>query len=355
MKALSVYSGAGGMDVGAANAGIEIAFAIDNDPVAVETYRRNLGNHVVCGTVRDHLDHLTDYKGIDLLFGGPPCQSFSVAGKMDPNDPRSKELFLFFELIQKLQPKAFVMENVASIAENTRWQNVRASFKDLIGSGYNSEVVVLNATHFGVPQNRRRMFVIGASRTDFNQDEAIFKQTLSQNLEAMKKTAKTPLEVLGELGPAGSQANSRTCNAKITFAKNPVLRASPYAGMLFNGAGRPINPKSYAPTLPASMGGNKTPIIDEDQVFENKPSFVETYHQLLMDGRNPKEGKAPKNLRRLTIDECIAFQTFPTNYDFAGAQSAIYRQLGNAVPCMLAEAVFKALLVTISKSKSDLR
>ena len=90
MKAISLFSGAGGMDVGFRRAGFEILWANDFDKAAVETYRRNLGEHIVHGDVNDYIPQLHQYRGADCLFGGPPCQGFSVAGKMALDDPRSQ-------------------------------------------------------------------------------------------------------------------------------------------------------------------------------------------------------------------------------------------------------------------------
>jgi len=146
------------------------------------------------------------------------------------------------------------------------------------------------------------------------------------------------------LGRAGSPSNPNITKAKITLAAKPVLRKSPYAGMLFNGQGRPLNPDAWSSTLPASMGGNRTPIVDEDHLYNYKPSWVEQYHKKLMSGTHDGEYKeAPSRLRRLTIDEVKILQTFPSNYVFVGTQSKIFHQIGNAVPCKLAEVVTKAV------------
>lgn len=91
------------------------------------------------------------------------------------------------------------------------------------------------------------------------------------------------------------------------------------------------------------MGGNKTPIVDEGEIFDGQPSFVEEYHRGLMAGATPRVGYAPERLRRLTVAECLRFQTFPETYSLAGRQSAKYRQIGNAVPSKLAEAVAKVV------------
>ena len=119
--------------------------------------------------------------------------------------------------------------------------------------------------------------------------------------------------------------------------------------MLFNGAGRPLSADGVAPTLPASMGGNKTPIVDEAEIFEGKASYVEAYHKVLLEGQSSRRGDAPSRLRRLTIDECLAIQTFPSGYVLKGSKSAMYRQIGNAVPCRLAEAVAMAVRAAIEE------
>ena len=158
-------------------------------------------------------------------------------------------------------------------------------------------------------------------------------------------------ELLKSLGPAGTEKNPNTCKAKITFATNPVLRKSPYAGMYFNGQGRPIDVDGYANTLPASMGGNKTPFIDEEYLYGcAEEDWVVKYHRELMAGKTtPTEREAPSRLRRLTIREAARIQTFPDNYIFCGTKGHIYTQIGNAVPCRLAESVAKSVLNYLRK------
>jgi DNA (cytosine-5)-methyltransferase 1 len=138
------------------------------------------------------------------------------------------------------------------------------------------------------------------------------------------------------LDRAGTGNNGSTCNAKITIASNPVMRKSPFAGMLFNGLGRPIKLDGYCSTLPASMGGNKTPIIDESELYDNEPGWVQDYHAGLLRG-NPPLGfqQAPSRLRRLTVEEAALLQTFPISYKFQGSQCSKFKQIGNAVPCNL--------------------
>lgn len=138
------------------------------------------------------------------------------------------------------------------------------------------------------------------------------------------------------------------CKAKITLAKNPVLRKSPYAGMLVNGQGRPVNLHSTINTLTASMGGNKTPIIDENALRNDSKPWIEDYHKRLTGGQ-AAEDVAPPYLRRLTVTEAALLQTFPSSFVFAGPQSSKFRQIGNAVPPKLAESVALSVKLALTQ------
>ena len=121
--------------------------------------------------------------------------------------------------------------------------------------------------------------------------------------------------------------------AKITLARNPVKRKSPFAGMLLNGQGRVIDLGRPAPTLPATMGGNRTPIIDQDQLdYDFQPWIVKYHQRIVTEGREPLK-RLPKSarLRRLTVEEAATIQTFPRDLDWQGPQSAKFRRIGNAV------------------------
>ncbi|VEA62302.1 Modification methylase HaeIII [Serratia plymuthica] len=334
LKAISLFSGAGGMDVGVADAGFEIVAANELDPHACKTYREN---HPSCelfeGDIDQCIDSLGKYKGVDLVIGGPPCQGFSVAGKMDPKDPRSKLVFTYCEVIEIVKPRAFIMENVKSLGSLSKFQSIREEiFRRMEGLGYTVSMLILNAKDFGVPQSRERVFFIGLKDNK--------KCINDSDLSRYREQAVSLRDAISHLGKAGSENNNNVTKAKITLAENPVLRKSPYAGMLFNGQGRPLNPDAWSSTLPASMGGNRTPIIDEEHLYDNKPSWVEDYHKELLKGEVKSEYKnAPSRLRRLTVDEAIILQTFPKDYKFVGPQSKVFSQIGNAVPCKLAKVV----------------
>lgn len=342
--AVSLFSGAGGMDVGFSQAGFDIVFANDVDKDACATYRLNHTGEIHHGSLLDPgVGDMLTQKDVDLVFGGPPCQGFSVAGKMDPDDERSRLIHSFFDVVDRLQPKAFVCENVKALGFLNRWADVRAALMRRGRKNHRVALVILNATDFGVPQIRERMFLVGLHRDIFDGTDEDLQAYLETGLDAQRAAPTTVSDIVRSLGKAGSETNPRVCAAKITYARSPILRKSPYAGMMFNGAGRPLPAKKWATTLPASMGGNKTPIIDEAEIFDGEQSFVEEYHRHLMNGGEPRTGCAPDRLRRLTVDECLAIQTFPANYRLAGSRSAQYRQIGNAVPPLLAKAVAEVM------------
>lgn len=343
-KAISLFSGAGGMDVGFENAGVHVALANELVKDAADTYRANHPNSLMINAdINQILDDLTDYTDIDLVFGGPPCQGFSVAGKMDPNDARSRLIFTFLDVVEKVKPAVFVMENVKALGFLEKWEDVRNRYLERAWQlGYTCCPFILNATEYGVSQKRERVFFIGIK----NCVDPFFEHNINNILEEHKVQAPTIRELLKSLGRAGSTNNPNTCTAKITFATNPIMRKSPFAGMYFNGQGRPINVDGYANTLPASMGGNKTPFVDEEYLYgDATEDWSVQYHKGLMDKSIVPEFKeAPERLRRITIKEAARIQTFPDNYIFCGNKGAIYTQIGNAVPCKLAEVVAKSVI-----------
>ena len=120
--------------------------------------------------------------------------------------------------------------------------------------------------------------------------------------------------------------------------------------MIFNGLGRPLRLDSYSATLPASMGGNKTPIIDEQELYEGAKPWVETYFENLTQNPSaPNTTDIPSFLRRITVAEAALIQTFPRGYQFQGSQSMKYTQIGNAVPCNMAKAVVQMVIDVLNE------
>lgn len=347
---VSLYSGCGGLDLGFARAGMRPVWANDIAQSAVDTYnripkvqdpqwtdaaKRFEGHNAVAGDVRVVGRDLE--RGMaDLCVGGPPCQAFSVAGRMDPEDPRAQHVFDFLAAVARIRPRAFVMENVAALARNRRWRKVIDQLASTAARDYDTCLIVLNASHWGVPQARERMFLIGLPRGT---------GVLPMPPAPTAESPPTLGDVLRKLPEAGQPGNAQLCTARVTMAKIPVLRVSPFAGMLFNGQGRPIDLNRPAPTLPATMGGNRTPIIDLGQLERGQTPWVVGYHRRLTKQRLPPIPELPDEarLRRLTVEEAAAIQTFPNDMDWCGPQTARFRQIGNAVPPVLAWHVARAV------------
>ena len=342
-----MFSGAGGLDIGAIAAGANVIWANDMMKEACQTYRMNIGDHIVCGDINEKMKELDGLGDISLLIGGPPCQGFSVAGKMDANDKRSQLIWSYLSVLAMLKPHAFVMENVKALGTLQKWEGTRnLLIKAMRDLGYSVNYIVLNAKDFDVPQARERIFIIG-----FRGDSQLMPD-LEKMIKPYRKPAKTVREVLLSLDKAGTGDNQDVCRAKITLAHNPVLRRTPYAGMIFNGLGRPLRLDSYSATLPASMGGNKTPIIDEQELYNGIKPWVETYFDdLIQNPSAPDTTSVPDYLRRITVAEAALIQTFPKDYQFHDSQSMKYTQIGNAVPCNMAKAVVQMVIDVLKGRK----
>ena len=163
LTAVSLFTGAGGMDIGFEKAGVNVIFANELMKEAAETYKANHpGRTIVNDDINNVIEKMNNYEGTDLVFGGPPCQGFSVAGKMDPDDARSKLIFTFLDVVERVKPRAFVMENVKALGFLDKWEPVRKKYLERASRlGYHCSPFILNATEYGVSQKRERVFFIG--------------------------------------------------------------------------------------------------------------------------------------------------------------------------------------------------
>lgn len=342
INAISLFTGAGGMDIGFEAAGANILLANEIDATAAETYRLNHPNtRLLVDDINNIFCALGKLRGADLIFGGPPCQGFSVIGKMNPKDERNQLIWSFLNAVDKVQPKAFVMENVKALATINKWRPVREQFiaeANLLG--YGCVPFIINAAEYGTPQKRERVFFVGIK------GKSNFANEIENRISVQKRKAPTIRQLFKDLGPAGTEKNPRTCNAKITFAVKPVMRRNPYDCLMFNGIGRPVDPDGYSRTITASMGGNMTLIVDEEYLHNpTADNWIQDYYEKLVSGEViPEFKEAPVRLRRLTINETKRIQTFPDSYRFVGAKTNIYKQIGNAVPCEMAKTIATAII-----------
>lgn len=327
MKTIDLFAGAGGLSLGVRLAGGHAVAAVELDSAALDTFQRNHPDAEVVGRdIRSASTQkvLRSLRGrIDVVAGGPPCQPFSVAGlQRADGDPRDC-VPDFARAVDQIRPKAFVMENVAGLSLRRHRPYLKGVVDGLSALGYRVTAVVLDAADYGVPQHRKRLFLVGMKG--------------KSALRFPRPTHGPGLALAHQpAGPAIRSAPQDAPNrAIVSYAKNPIMRPSPWDGMLVNGGGRPINLSEPSQTIPASAGGNRTHIVDEKGVLV-------AYHEYLCDGGAPRTGLV-KGVRRLTVAESAMIQSFPSDYVFVGPQSARYRQVGNAVPPLLAAAVLKTV------------
>jgi DNA (cytosine-5)-methyltransferase 1 len=326
--AIDLFSGAGGLTLGLQNAGWDVVASVEWDRLASATHRRNFP------TVRHHATdvRLIDwrpYRGsVGLVAGGPPCQPFSVSGKQQGESDERDMVPEFIRAVDETRPGAFMMENVKGLTLGRFRTYLDAAVERLENLGYNVNVRVLNAADYGVPQRRERVFVVG-----FREGRFVFPEPTHGPGRPQPHMSVT--EALQDVPPDDPNT------AKVVYCKNPVLRKSPYAGMLLNGKGRPLDLHAPALTIPASAGGNRTHLIDPDGVLLQ-------YHRELQAGGSPRSGIMP-GCRRLTLRECARLQSFPDDFHFVGPKSKKFSQVGNAVPPVLAEAVARAIMQSLKE------
>jgi DNA (cytosine-5)-methyltransferase 1 len=324
VRVLDVFAGAGGLSLGFTAGGYEIVAAIEHDRDACETFAKAHPDAEVFDVDIDAAPLGAISRGVDVVIGGPPCQPWSSGGKrLGSRDPRDGWP-AFLRVLAAVRPVAFVAENVAGFASVRRRVHFEALVARLRALGFDVQWCVLDAADYGVPQRRRRLFIVGTRRGDFAFPRAT--HSVSSTGGAAWRVAGHVLRVR----PYGSPNTS-----VVTYARLPDLRPDPYHGHVYNGGGRPIDLARPAPTLLASMGGNKTPWIDGGGV-------VVEYHAHLRAAGTPRVGVVP-GARRITVEEAARLQTFPDGTHFAGSRSSAYRQIGNAVPPLLAAAIATTL------------
>ena len=157
LTVVDLFCGAGGLSMGFQLAGFELLWAADNNEAAVRTYRANLGEHVVCRSIRED----TEPPEAVVIAGGPPCQGFSSAGMRRPGDKRNTLVTCFAQIVARERPLAFVFENVEGFLTADDGNHVLDLLTPLVAAGYRIHIRKVNAANYGVPQHRKRVIAIG--------------------------------------------------------------------------------------------------------------------------------------------------------------------------------------------------
>lgn len=300
MKVVSLFSGAGGLDLGFKMAGHEILWANDLYVDAVETYRHNIGNHIICEDIANVSTN--DIPNCDIVIGGFPCQGFSVANtKRTADDERNTLYKQLIRVIDAKCPKFFLAENVKGILSLDKGRVFEMIKSDFTNLGYKVEYKVLNAADYGVPQTRMRVIIVGV-RNDVDFIYHFPTPTHNQNgTEGLKRwvSVTEALASIPDPDKPNAMKNHEYSKYKLQF--------NGYLGH------RALDPDKPAPTVTARG--------------DNKGGVVILPH--------------PNAQRRMTCRELAKIQSFPLDYEFCGNRSSVYRQIGNAVPPLLGYVVAK--------------
>ena len=297
---VDIFAGCGGMSRGFEDAGFRCAGFVEFWDVAVETYERNVGGQLMGRDVKDVKDEqlagMRDYD-IDVLIGGPPCQGFSLANpKHDLRDPRNSLFREFVRFCREVRPKFFVMENVPAILyrRTMKGELVRnIIFSEFTAIGYRTSIFILDASKFGVPQSRRRAFFIGNRVGKRNYLPEMSGKTISMR------------DAIGDLSNMDPSPDLQHVWKRMSRSDLIHWQAN---RKRFGQAGKRPDWRFPSPTVTASA-------------------------QLMH----------PVFPRYLSVRECARLQTFSDGFRFSGNRDAMYRQIGNAVPVRLAEAIARKM------------
>lgn len=298
MRIVSLFSGAGGLDLGFIQAGHTVVWANDIYGDAVATYMRNIGNHIVEADINSIASG--NIPDCDMVMGGFPCQGFSVANvKRHSEDERNSLYKELLRVIADKKPKCFLAENVKGLLSLDKGQVFSMILQDFFNAGYNVIYKVLNSADYGVPQKRERVIIVGIRKDLPFLFEFPVPTHSKDGSGGLKKwvSVKEALSGIPDPNMDNDMPNHTYSRYKLNF--------NGYIGH------RPLNPDNPAPTVTARG--------------DNKGGVVILPH--------------PNGLRRMTCRELATIQSFPLDFCFCGTNSSVYRQIGNAVPVGMAYAL----------------
>lgn len=330
LVAVSLFSGGGGLDLGLSLAGFNFKYSNDEVQYYCDTIAYNFPGCVTeAKDVRDlkgyKIKELINNKKISLIAGGPPCQAFSILGKRGSfSDIRGQLVFDYIRLINELEPEAFVFENVPGLLtlnNGEDWAQLYYHFQ--AETGYDIYTDILNAADYGVPQIRKRVFVVG------------FRQPALFTFPQPKYRDLSSLDLLNQHLPDWIPA--KLALEEVDGLHNHDIRIH----------GDRVRSR-YEKILP----GGRDKVDHTDRIDPEKPSGTVLVGSKAGGGRPHIHPYLP---RHITVREAARLQSFPDWYKLLGTSTAQYRQIGNAVPPLLALAVGKSILDTLkSLNKKEL-
>ena len=320
MNLVSLFSGAGGMDLGFKKAGFNIIWANEYDSTIWETYKRNHSTFLDERDIRE-IDS-SEIPDCDGIIGGPPCQSWSEAGALRGiNDERGKLFYEFIRILKDKQPKFFVAENVSGMLADIHKSAVENIIKMFNDAGYNIYIKLLNAVDYGVAQDRKRVFYIGF-RKNLN---VKFKFPLPIGNKLVLRDVIWDLKDTAIPAMPGNKTNGTKC-----LIKNHEYMIGNFSTIYMS---RNRVRSWDEPSFTIQAGGRHAPIHPQAP----KMLFVEGNKRIFVPGKEHL-------YRRLSIRECARIQTFPDDFEFYYTNLGnAYKMIGNAVPVELAYHVANAV------------
>jgi DNA (cytosine-5)-methyltransferase 1 len=356
-KAISLFAGAGGLDIGIKRAGFDVKLAVEIEPTYCETLQTNFPYLMVKqGNVMDYSREriyeeagLSDGDEIDLFIGGSPCQSFSTAGKRQAfEDQRGQAMLKFADLVQEVQPKVFLLENVRGLLSSALKhvpltergkrplepdEQQGSAFRHILEHFGNYEVSVklLNAADYGVGQTRERVFIVGV-RSDLNTKFNFPEPTHNKNGTDGKKTWRTIGEILNELQV------EKHHHVKYSADRLKWMKMIPKGGGNWRDL-RPFGEDAVREAMGGAYesGGGKVGFFRRIDVKKPAPTLLTSPAQKSTNLGHPYHD------RPLSLEEYLAIQEFPEGYYVAGTLTQQYTQIGNAVPTRLAQVLGESI------------
>lgn len=357
VSVVSLFSGGGGLDLGFKNAGYDILWAIDNNQDAVNTYKANIGEHIICEDINKIDENKIPHA--DVVIGGPPCQSFSLAGNRHVEDARGQLVWRYIKIISTIQPKAFVFENVTGLlsAKNSNGEKIlsllQAAFKDI---GYTISTKVVNAADYGIPQKRKRVLIVGLKNN--REFEFPVPTHNEKGIDGLKKYVSVQ-EALGDLPQAIEDENSilnyKTApvsdyQKKIRSNSNAVSEQfMPRLSELDKYIISHVRPGGNYMDIPPDVKSVRIRRLQKEgghttcygRLSPDKPSYtINTYFNRPNVGCNIHYSED----RLITVREALRLQSFPDSYKIVSSSKQGRNLIvGNAVPPLLAEVIAKEL------------
>jgi len=335
MKVISLFSGCGGLDLGFENAGFEIVYANDIDKKIKETFEKNHGVKLDVRSITNvKSEEIPDAHGI---IGGPPCQSWSLAGAMRGiNDDRGKLFYEYVRILKDKKPLFFVAENVPGIISSTHLPEFKKILAEFEKIGYNVSYKLLHALDYGVPQERKRVVVVGYRKDlgkKFEFPEPTHTDPKLKN-GSVKKNWITLRKVIGDLPESVPAKDKNKTNGELLVPNHEHMNG----GFSTIYMSRNRRKDWDSPSFTIQAGGRHAPLHPGSAKMKKVGP-----DEWKFDGENPVQ-------RRLSVRECARVQTFPDDFVFYYDGIADgYKMIGNAVPVKLAEQIAKKINSDINK------